>query len=52
MGCGCGLFGSMSSTPTAAGEVVLGLPPLHIMTEAFAGVHRLNYSKPCKPRVL
>jgi hypothetical protein len=33
----------MKMTPTAAMEVLLGLPPLHLMTEeeAQAGIYRL-----------
>jgi len=31
-----GITGAISIAPTAAAEVFLGLPPLHIMTEAEA----------------
>jgi hypothetical protein len=37
------ITGAMKMTPTAAMEVFLGLPPLHVMTEAEvqAGIYRL-----------
>ena len=38
------ITGAMKTIPTAATEVLLGLPPLHLMTEAEvqAGIYRLN----------
>jgi hypothetical protein len=42
----------MKTTPTAAMEVLLGLPPLHvvIVTEAQAGIYRLMYNQQWRPR--
>jgi hypothetical protein len=44
----------MSSTPIAVVEMLLELPPLHIMTEleTLAGMHRLHCNEPCKPTIL
>jgi hypothetical protein len=37
------IMGAMKTTPTAATEVLLGLPPLHVVieAEAQAGIYRL-----------
>jgi len=42
----------MKTTPTAAIEVLLGLPPLHIMieAEALAGICRLMCNKQWRPK--
>ena len=42
----------MRKAPTAAIEVLLGLPPLHVMTEveAQAGIYRLMCSQQWKPK--
>jgi hypothetical protein len=42
----------MKMTPTAAMEVLLGLPPLHVMieTEALAGIYRLMFNQQWKSK--
>jgi hypothetical protein len=42
----------MKMTPTAAMEVLLGLPPLHVMieAEAQAGIYRLMCNQQWKPK--
>ena len=40
----------MRTTPTAATEVLLGLTPLHVLTEAEAGIYRLMCSHQWKPK--
>jgi hypothetical protein len=42
----------MKMAPTAAIEVILGLPALHVMieAEAQAGIYRLMYSEQSKPK--
>jgi hypothetical protein len=44
--------GAMTTTPTAAMEVLLGLPPLHVATvaEAQAGIYRLMCNQQWRPR--
>ena len=44
--------GAVRTTPTATLEVLLGLPPLHVMTEAEAqaGIYRLKCSQQWKPK--
>jgi hypothetical protein len=46
------ITGAMKTTPTAAMEVLLGLPPLHVMikTEAQAGIYRLMCNQQWKPK--
>jgi hypothetical protein len=46
------ITGVMKMTPTAAMGVVLGLPPLHVMTEveAKAGIYRLMCNQQWKPK--
>jgi len=43
----------MTMTPIAAMEVLLGLPPLHMMTEAEAQaqIYRLMYYQQCRPKI-
>jgi hypothetical protein len=43
----------MTMTPTAAMEVLLGLPPLHVMTEAEAQVwiYRIMYHQQWRPKI-
>jgi hypothetical protein len=47
-----GITGAMSTAPTAAIEVLLGLPPLHLQleAEARAGIYRLHCSDQRKPK--
>jgi hypothetical protein len=47
-----GITGAMKIVPTAAIEVLLGLPPLHLKIEAKArvGIYRLSCNEQCKPR--
>jgi hypothetical protein len=40
----------MRTTPTAAMEVLLGLTPLHVVTEAETGIYRLICSHKWKPK--
>jgi hypothetical protein len=40
----------MRTTPRAAMEVLLGLTPLHVVTEAEAGIYRLTCSHQWKPK--
>jgi hypothetical protein len=42
----------MKMTPTAAMEVLLGLPPLHMMTEAHAkvGIYRVMCTQGWRPK--
>jgi hypothetical protein len=42
----------MKTIPTAAMEVLLGLPPLHVMIEmeAHAGIYRLMCNQQWKPK--
>jgi hypothetical protein len=44
------ITGVMRMTPTAAMEVVLGLPPMHVITEpeAQAAIYRLMCNHKCK----
>jgi hypothetical protein len=46
------IMGAMKTTPTAAMEVLLGLPPLHVITEAEAqaGIYRLICNQQWRPR--
>jgi hypothetical protein len=46
------ITGAMKTTPTAATEVLLGLPPLHIMIEAqaLAGIYRLMCKEQWRPK--
>jgi hypothetical protein len=46
------ITGAMKMTPTTAMEVLLGLPPLHVMTEAEAqaGIYRLMCNQQWKPK--
>jgi len=47
------ITGAMKTTPTAAIQVILGLPPLHVMTEAEAltGIYRLMCNKQWTPKL-
>jgi hypothetical protein len=47
-----GITGAMRTAPTAAIEVLLGLPPLHLQVEAKAKVenYRLRYNDQWKPK--
>jgi hypothetical protein len=49
-----GITGTMRTAPTAAIEVLLGLPPLHFKTEAEAqvGICRLDCNEQRKPKPL
>jgi hypothetical protein len=46
------IMGVMKTTSTAAMEVLLGLPPLHVVTEAEvqAGIYRLMCNQQWRPR--
>jgi hypothetical protein len=46
------ITGAMKTTPTAAMEVLLGLPPLHVVIEAVAqaGIYRLICNQQWRPR--
>jgi hypothetical protein len=46
------ITGAMKTTPTAAMEVLLGLPPLHVVieAEAQAGIYRLMCNQQWRPR--
>jgi hypothetical protein len=46
------ITGAMKTTPTAATEVLLGLPPLHVMiaAQALAGIYRLMRNKQWRPK--
>jgi len=46
------ITGVMKTTPTAATEVLQGLPLLHVMieAEALAGIYRLMCNKQWKPK--
>jgi hypothetical protein len=47
-----GITGAIRTAPTAAFEVPLGLPPLHLLleAEARAGIYRLHCSEQWKPK--
>jgi hypothetical protein len=47
-----GITGAIKTTPTAAIEILLGLPPLHMQLEAEAmiGSYRLSCSEQWKPK--
>jgi hypothetical protein len=47
-----GITGAIKTTPTAAMEVLLGLPPLHLQVEAEAmmGSYRLRCNEQWKPK--
>jgi hypothetical protein len=47
-----GITGAMRTAPTAAMEVLLGLPRLHLQVEAETkiGIYRLHYNKQWKPK--
>jgi hypothetical protein len=46
------ITGAMKTTPTAAMEVLLGLPPLHVVIEAAAqaGIYRLMCNQQWRPK--
>jgi hypothetical protein len=48
-----GITGAIKTTPTAAMEVLLGLPPLHLQVEAEAmiGSYRLSCNEQWKPKI-
>jgi len=47
------IIGLMKITPSPAMEVLLGLPPLHVMTvaEAQAWIYRLMYDQQWRPKI-
>jgi hypothetical protein len=47
-----GITGAIRTAPTAAIEVLLGLPPLHLQleAEARAGIYRLHCNEQWKPK--
>jgi hypothetical protein len=49
-----GITGAMKTAPTAAIEVLLGLPPLHLAmeAEAQAGIYRLSCNEQWKPKTI
>jgi ribonuclease HI len=47
-----GITGAMKTAPTAAIEVLLGLPPLHLAIKAQAGTYRLSCNEQWKPKTI